>query len=158
MDENHTNSDMDILDTMVPQTLVKDAMGPETVYSDPEETMTEFLLYMQSKDLGTQQLIESKGMHLKDMSSDLKWKIDSWGLICFKGWAYVPQIEAVKGEIMKINHDDPMGGHQGMRQTIDTIHQKYYWHNMQKDIKHYVWSCDICQWIKVHRHAPYSKL
>ena len=53
MDENHTNSDMDILDTMVPQTLVKDAMGPETVYSDPEETMTEFLLYMQSKDLGT---------------------------------------------------------------------------------------------------------
>ena len=77
MDENHTNSDMDILDTTVPWTLVKDAMGPETVYSDPEETMTKFLLCMQSKDLGTQQLIELKGMHLKDTSSDLKWKIDS---------------------------------------------------------------------------------
>ena len=34
MDENHTNSDTDILDTTVPQTLVKDTMGPETVYSD----------------------------------------------------------------------------------------------------------------------------
>ena len=68
---------MDILDTTVPWTLVKDAMEPETVYSDPEETMTKFLLYMQSKDLGTQQLIELKGMHLKDTSSDLKWKIDS---------------------------------------------------------------------------------
>ena len=90
MDENHTNGDMDILDTTVPWTLVKDAIGLEMVYSDPEETMTEFLLYMQSKDLGTQQLIELKGMHLKDMSSDSKWKIDSWGLICFKGWAYVP--------------------------------------------------------------------
>ena len=77
MDENHTNSNTDILDTTVPQTLVKDAMEPETVYSDPEETMTKFLLYMQSKDLGTQQLIELKGMHLKDTSSDLKWKIDS---------------------------------------------------------------------------------
>ena len=77
MDENHTNGDMDILDTTVPQTLVKDAMGLETVYSDPEETMTEFLLHMQSKDPGTQQLIESKGIHPKDTSSDSKWKIDS---------------------------------------------------------------------------------
>ena len=52
-DENHTNSNTDILDTTVPQTLVKDAMGLETVYSDPEETMTEFLLYMQLKNPGT---------------------------------------------------------------------------------------------------------
>ena len=127
MDENHTNGDMDILDTTVPQTLVKDAMGPEMVYSDSKKTMTEFLLYMQSKNPGTQQLIESKRIYLKDMLSDLKWKIDSQGLIYFKGQAYVPQIEAVKGEIMKINHDNPMGGHQGMRQTMDTIHWKYYW-------------------------------
>ena len=67
---------MDILDTMVPQTLVKDAMGPETVYLNPEKTMTEFLLYMQSRDLGTQQLIESKGIYSRDTSNDLKWKID----------------------------------------------------------------------------------
>ena len=85
MDENHTNSNTDILDTTVPQTLVKDAMGLETVYSNPEETMTEFLLYIQSKNPGTQQLIELKRMHLKDMSSNLKWKIDSQGLIYFKG-------------------------------------------------------------------------
>ena len=60
-------------------------MGLEMAYLDPEETMTEFLLYMQSKDLGTQQLIELKGIHLKDTSSDSKWKIDSQGLIHFKG-------------------------------------------------------------------------
>ena len=76
MDENHTNSNTDILDTTVPQTLVKDAMGLETVYSNPEETMTEFLLCMQSRDLGTQQLIESKGIYSRDTSNDLKWKID----------------------------------------------------------------------------------
>ena len=72
MDENHTNSNTDILDTTVPQTLVKDAMGLETVYSDPEETMTKFLLCMQSKDLKIQQLIELKGILLKDILSDLK--------------------------------------------------------------------------------------
>ena len=68
---------MDILDITVPQTLVKDAMGLEMVYSDPEETIIKFLLYIQSKDPGTQWLIELKGMHLKDMLSDSKWKIDS---------------------------------------------------------------------------------
>ena len=41
---------------------------------------------------------------------------------------------------------------------MDTIHQKYYWHNMQRDIKHYIQSCNICQQIKVYRHTPYSKL
>ena len=66
---------MDILDTIVPQILVKDAMGPETAYSDPKETITKFLLCMQLRDLGTQQLIESKGIYSKDMSSDSKWKI-----------------------------------------------------------------------------------
>ena len=52
-------------------------MGLEMVYSDPEETMTEFLLYIQLKDLGTQQLIELKEIHPRDISSDSKWKIDS---------------------------------------------------------------------------------
>ena len=52
-------------------------MGPETVYLDPEETITKFLLHMQSKDPGTQQLIELKEIHPRDMPSDSKWKIDS---------------------------------------------------------------------------------
>ena len=47
-------------------------MGPETVYSDPEETMTKFLLYIQSRDPGTQQLIESKRIYSRDTLSDLK--------------------------------------------------------------------------------------
>ena len=56
----------------MPWALVKDAMRLEMVYSDPEETMTEFLLYMQLKDLKIQQLIELKGILLKDILSDLK--------------------------------------------------------------------------------------
>ena len=72
MDENHTNGDMDILDTTVPWALVKNAIGLEMVYLDPEETMTEFLLYIQSKDPGIQQLIELKRILLKNMLSDLK--------------------------------------------------------------------------------------
>ena len=81
MDKNHTNNDTEILDKTVPQALVRDIIRPEMAYSDPEETITEFLIYIQSKDPGTQQLIESKGVDPKDTSSDLKWKIDSQGLL-----------------------------------------------------------------------------
>ena len=52
-------------------------MGLEMVYSDPKETITKFLLYIQSKDLGTQQLIKLKEIHPRDTLSNLKWKIDS---------------------------------------------------------------------------------
>ena len=52
-DENHVAGEPGILENIVPQVLVKEAMGTETTYSDPEETMTEFLICMQTKDLGT---------------------------------------------------------------------------------------------------------
>ena len=156
-DENHVAGEPGILDNTVPRALVKEAMGTETTYSDPEETMTEFLIRMQTKDPGTQKLMESKGA-THNTSGDSKWKTDSRGLLRFKGRAYIPPIEAVKGEILRINHDDPSGGHGGQRRTLENIRRKYYWHNMHIDIKHYVRTCDTCQRVKVHRHAPYGKL
>lgn len=46
MDENHTNSDIEILDKIVPQALMRDIMRLKIVYSDSEETITEFLIHM----------------------------------------------------------------------------------------------------------------
>ena len=64
----------------------------------------------------------------------------------------------VKQEIMKVNHDNPMGGHSVYAQTLENICCKYFWHNMNDKVKKYVSTCDTCQRIKVHRHAPYGKL
>ena len=59
---------------------------------------------------------------------------------------------------MKVNHDDPMGGHSAYARTLENICRKYFWHNMNDEVKKYVSTCDTCQRIKVHRHAPYGKL
>lgn len=59
-DENYITGKLGILDNIVPQTLIKEAIDTETIYLDPEKTMTEFLICMQTKDLGTQKLMKSK--------------------------------------------------------------------------------------------------
>ena len=52
IDKNYITGEPGILDNTVPQALVKEAIGTEIIYSDPEKTMTEFLIYMQTKNPG----------------------------------------------------------------------------------------------------------
>lgn len=42
-------------------------------------------------------------------------------------------------------HHHPLGGHFGFNNTIYKIAEKYYWDNMQKDIKNYIKQCPNCQ-------------
>lgn len=59
---------------------------------------------------------------------------------------------------MRVNHDDPQGGHFGEKRTLDAIRRKYYWHGMAGDIKEYVKTCDVCQRTRVHRHREYGEM
>lgn len=157
-DENHTNGDTEILDNLVPRALVRESIGPETAYSDLVEPMTEFLKCMQTKDHEAKRLRERTQARAAEAPRDSVWSIDPKGLLRFEGRAYVPRIPAVKQEIMKVNHDDPTGGHTAYARTLENIRRKYFWHNMNDEVRKYVNTCDTCQRIKVHRHAPYGKL
>jgi hypothetical protein len=42
-------------------------------------------------------------------------------------------------------HSSPLGGHFGIRKTLENIKEKYYWPNMAEDIKQYIESCEVCQ-------------
>ena|SRR5688572_7345328 len=42
-------------------------------------------------------------------------------------------------------HSDPLAGHFGFDETYRSISEKYYWPQMENDIKQYVQSCDTCQ-------------
>lgn len=47
-------------------------------------------------------------------------------------------------QLMKEYHDNPTGGHQGLRRTLSAIRLKYYWPNLKKDIKEYIKTCISC--------------
>ena len=41
-------------------------------------------------------------------------------------------------------HDSIVGGHFGMRKTLEKVRQKYYWAGLYAYVEQYVQSCDIC--------------
>ena len=42
-------------------------------------------------------------------------------------------------------HSSPLGGHFGLKRTIEKARERYYWPTMGQDIKSYIESCDSCQ-------------
>jgi hypothetical protein len=84
--------------------------------------------------------------------------MDAHGLLRRNGRAYVPNDAAVKGELLKVNHNDPLAGHFGARKTQELIRRKYFWDRLAKDVKDYVKACGVCQRTTVQRHQPYGEL
>jgi hypothetical protein len=51
--------------------------------------------------------------------------------------------------VMHHLHDEvPFGGHFGLRKTLTTVRSRFYWPQMQRDIRDYIASCSTCQQTK----------
>ena len=61
-------------------------------------------------------------------------------------------------EIMKVNHDDPQGGHFTYKQTLEAIKRKYVQNDIAKDMQHHTSTCAVCQRVQVQHHKPYGML
>lgn len=61
-------------------------------------------------------------------------------------------------DVMSIYHDSILGGHLGIRKTLEIIRRRYWWKGMKRDISAYIASCDICQKNKKIHQLPLGKL
>jgi len=48
-------------------------------------------------------------------------------------------------KILKEMHECPIGGHQGVQRTYDTLKRYVTWPGMFKDVEEYIINCKICQ-------------
>ncbi len=62
--------------------------------------------------------------------------------------------KALKHIIFRLHHDHPISGHRGVQLTTLNISRKYVWYKMQKEIRQYVKSCDICQKVNPSNQKP----
>ena len=84
-----------------------------------------------------------------------EWKDGhSW----YEGKIWIPNDEELRTSVIQKNHDDPLSGHGGTAKTTELVSRQCYWPGLRETIKPYVRNCDICQWSKVVRHAPYGML
>ena len=51
----------------------------------------------------------------------------------------------LRTQVMGLAHESMMGGHLGVKKTMDKIQASFYWPGIHGDITRYCRSCDICQ-------------
>ena len=98
----------------------------------------------------------------KESNSALNIDLRDWtqrGELLYKRYVlYIPEVEALRMEILKKHHDDPLAGQLATKKTYNTLRNKYLWPNMYKEVDAYCTSCLICQRARMIRGKKPGKL
>jgi len=87
---------------------------------------------------------------------DEEWEIED-GVVLKEGRIYVLEGE-LKGEIVQLHHDTPVGGHGGRWKTTELVTRNYWWPGVTKEVGRYVDRYDACQRYKNQSEALAGKL
>lgn len=170
MDENPVAGVTGGPELLVPRSIAAAAAQIETAYSEMPEPMADLLQCIQKADPFSCEVRRHggevsrthrgvrKASQGKSKAKDSPWEVSTDDLLRYEGHVYVPQDPAVRMELLRVNHDDPQGGHQSSKRTLSSLRLKYYWHGMAKDVEEYCKTCDPCQRARVHCHKPYGML
>lgn len=60
----------------------------------------------------------------------------------------------MKNQVLKMYHDLPFSGHLGVEKTNERIKQRFYWKNMQDDVRKY---CEMCISCNQRKTSPHQK-
>jgi hypothetical protein len=91
-----------------------------------------------------------------DFDFSFKWNIEN-DLLRWKTKWYIFS-KFFKKELLKQNHDDSYADHFEHEKTFDLLKKKYFWNNMNKDVKEYVDFCSICHRVKLVKHKSHDLL
>ena len=62
----------------------------------------------------------------------------------------------LRAKLMSVAHDIPAAGNRGVAKTKDRLLRHFYWPSINKDVKEFCRSCDVCQRLAkgapVHQH------
>ncbi|OWY95383.1 Retrotransposon protein, Ty3-gypsy subclass [Phytophthora megakarya] len=70
----------------------------------------------------------------------------------------VPDDRDSKDIILYVHHNVASSGRPGCRKTLLALQEKFYWLHMERTVKPYVTTCEMCQRIKVSQRKPAALL
>jgi hypothetical protein len=91
-----------------------------------------------------------------DFDFFFKWNIEN-DLLRWKNKWYILS-NLLKRKLLKQNHDDSYVDYFEHEKTLNLLKKKYFWNNMNKDVKKYIDSCSICHRVKLVRHKSHDLL
>jgi RNase H-like domain found in reverse transcriptase/Reverse transcriptase (RNA-dependent DNA polymerase)/Integrase zinc binding domain/Chromo (CHRromatin Organisation MOdifier) domain/Retroviral aspartyl protease len=71
-----------------------------------------------------------------------------------KGQVMVPESEDLRKHIIAQYHDEAIGGHRGVKRTLEAVTRTFAWYGVAKDVAQYVASCPSCQRNKSSTSKP----
>ena len=87
---------------------------------------------------------------------DEEWEIED-RIVMKEERIYMPEGE-LRGEIIQLHYDTPVGGYGGRWKTAELVARNYWWPGVTKEVGRYVDGCDACQRYKNLSKAPAGKL
>jgi transposase InsO family protein len=150
-----------IANRQVTRSEAREATHKQNVYDEPNTPLAVLIRKAQEKDPWAIQMRErcaSQGAHRRTTRGTKSWSIDQAGGLRFKNRVYVPLEPALRAELLKTYHDDPLAGHFGRAKTLELLARSYHWLNIERDVKEYIDSCVICQGAKSLKQRPAGEL
>jgi transposase InsO family protein len=145
----------------VTRSKAQEAAQGQSVYSDPSVPLAILIREAQGRDPWAVRMRErcasQEGGH-RDARVTKSWSVDQAGGLRFKNRVYVPLEPALRAELLKTYHDDPLAGHFGRAKTLELLARSYHWLNIEQDVKEYIDSCIVCQGAKSLKQRPAGEL
>ncbi len=58
----------------------------------------------------------------------------------------------MRGDLLKLSHDDPCSGHMGINRCLERLQQRYYWPGMTAEVQLWIAECEKCNRRKTKNH------
>jgi len=87
---------------------------------------------------------------------DKEWEIED-RIVIKEGKIYMPE-EELRGEIIQLHYNTPVGGYKGRWKITELVARNYWWPGVTKEVGQYIDGCNACQRYKNRSKVPVGKL
>ncbi|GJU38314.1 ty3-gypsy retrotransposon protein [Tanacetum coccineum] len=138
---------------------VADALSrPDTAtimaISSPRATWLDELRSYYKNDPEGQKMIEE----LEQNSHQIPQHTHHNGLVYVQGRLFIPNISNIRLLILQEFHASTLGGHSGVKATLQRLLPSFYWPTIKADVTDFIKKCSVCQSTKYPTHKPYGLL
>jgi hypothetical protein len=89
---------------------------------------------------------------------DREWELSKEGLLLRRGLVFIPDSSTLRARVLRNLHDSPTAGHLGRERTIELVSREFDFENMNRHVRAFIATCDVCGRLKPDRHKPYGAL
>jgi len=90
----------------------------------------------------------------ENQTEDGDFRVDDQGVLRFRGRICIPDDDEIKKMILEESHRRSLSIHPGATKMYHDLKNLFWWSGLKRDVAQFVYSCLICQKLKVEHQKP----